>query len=247
MTATQQQTLAAICATCPHHIDGHERPSTWRTERRMAVCEVNTNGERGGRVPIPVRLTMGMCPIGKFPKAERAPVAGDEVASECGCKKAPPKTTHTGASVVMWPRWAEKRRMWRMDDRTKRPVSATVWKVAPAGVAWYGLPMPLRWWIVLRYGIVRDYPGCGCLVALKKFAPWLDAPLGLLEHVRIGVVAPLAVWWHSRWLTVQTPTGRKQVENPAWQPVPGADPKAAAWVLLVLLVVFVALVGSVVA
>lgn len=244
--ATHQQTLAAICATCPHHVNSEDRPGTLPTDRRIAVCDVAGRGDRGGRVPIPVRLTMGMCPIGKFPHNERAPVA-DQADAGCGCSKSPAKTAPTGASVVMWPRWAEKRRMYRLDNRTSRPVGESVWKVVMRGVAWYGLPMPLRWWVMLRYGIVRDYAGCGCIVAVKKLAPWLDWPLGVVESVRLGVVAPVAVWWHSRWLTVQTPKGRKQVENPNWQPVPGVPPSAAAWWLLFLLAVFFALVGSVVA
>ena len=237
------QTRAAICVTCPHHVHSNERPGSLTTEARMAMCEISTDGTTNSRVPIPVRLTMGMCPIGKFPLAEKVTT---EKRSGCGCK-AGKTTTETGAITVLWPRSAERATMYTLHKRTKRPAAHDGWAIKQRGFAWYGLPMPLRWWIMLRYGIVREYQGCGCLVWLKNRAPWLDAPLGLLERFRLRVVAPMCVWWHARKMTLDTPTGSVQVDNPSWRAVPGVPAKPAAWMLALLLVAFVALVGSVVA
>ncbi len=237
------QTLAAICVTCPHYIKSDELSDALPTARRMAVCEI-TNSGKGDRVPIPVRITVGNCPIGKFP---RSVVKAREKGKSCGCKSgSTPAPQTTTAAVVRWPRSAQRATMYQFSKRTRRVVGSEGWK-ATGRLEWYGLPMPLRWWIMFRYGIVREYQGCGCLVWLKNRAPWLDAPLGLLERFRLRVVAPVCVWWHARKMTLETPTGSVQVDNPAWRAVPGLPAKPAAWMLALLLVAFVALLGSVVA
>lgn len=242
------QTRAAICLTCPHYIASDERSDAMPAARRMAVCEITNGGETGGRVPIPVRITVGNCPIGKFPRKQVADNTAPTKPRSCGCggkgTQEPPKDT--GETVVYWPRSARRTTMYQVSKRTRRVVSSEGWH-ATGRIAWYGLPMPLRWWIMLRYGIVRPYEGCGCLVWLKKRAQWLDGPLSLVERFRLSVVAPVCVWLHRRWLTVPINTGSVRIENPDWQPFAGIPAKPAAWTLAVLLVVFLALVGSVVA
>lgn len=248
------QTLAAICATCPHHVHSDELPANLPPDRRMAVCEIGQGmGGSGGRVPIPVRITVGNCPIGKFP---RSVVKAREKGKRCGCRTGvqPPvpssadvntaASTVVGAAIVRWPRWAERATMYRVSKRTRRLESSEGWR-ARGGLEWYGLPMPLRWWIMARYGVVRSYHGCGCLVWLKQRAPWLDGPLTLLERVRLQLVAPLCVWWHARHVSVEIPAGSVRVDNPAWRPLPrawlGRDGKGtgAAWVLAGLLMLAV--------
>lgn len=252
--ATQQQTLAVICATCPHHVHGHERPATLPTDKRLALCEIS---DARTRVPIPVRLTLAMCPLGKFPRPQASTPREETAAPRrgCGCgvggggggngnasPRHAPQQVSTGASIVLWPRSAQQRQMWRMDAKTRRPRASVVWAPWLKGVAWYGIPMPLRWWIMLRHGVVRRYEGCGCLVAVKRAAPWLEGPLALLEQLRLGAVAPAAVWWHDRWTWQDTVYGRVQVENEAWEALPGVRPQhrqRAAWGLAVMLMLAV--------
>jgi hypothetical protein len=238
------QTLAAICVTCPHHIKSDELSDALPLARRMAVCEITNGGDKNARVPIPVRITVGNCPIGKFP---RSVVQSREKGKSCGCKGgSEPTPQPTTAAIVRWPRSAQRATMYQFSKRTKRVTGSDGWK-ATGSLEWYGLPMPLRWWIMVRYGIVRSYAGCGCLVWLKNRAPWLDGPLTMLERFRLSVVAPVCVWWHSRKVTLDTPTGSVQVDNPSWRAVPGVPAKSGAWMLALLLVAFVALLGSVVA
>ncbi len=251
------QTRAAICATCPHHVHSDERPGNLPTDQRMAVCEISNAGGTAGRVPIPVRLTMGMCPIGKFPQvmgqaseraSEQASGGKAEGKGGCGCKgkqrgKAAEQAA-PGPVVVMWPRSARREMRYQFSRRTRRVVASEGW-AAQGSLQWYGLPMPLRWWIMLRYGVVRQYEGCGCLVWLKRRAAWLDGPLGLLERFRLGVVAPVCAWWHSRLITIEIPQGTVTIDNPAWHPLPravqGKDGKgtAAAWVVAGLMMLAV--------
>jgi hypothetical protein len=72
-----------------------------------------------------------------------------------------------------------------------------------AGVKWYGLPEPLRWWAVLRIGKQREWPGCGCVKWLKDRAPWL--PMGWAPWLRSRLFLPVMRRWHAQ---IQTRHGK---------------------------------------
>jgi hypothetical protein len=41
------------------------------------------------------------------------------------------------------------------------------------GAAWYGAPMPLRWWFRARFGVWARVEGCGCVKMLKDAWLWV--------------------------------------------------------------------------
>lgn len=134
--------------------------------------------------------------------------------------------------VVMWPRW----------------VGANG-KLACKGVAWIGLPFPLRLWVAVRTGLVREWPGCGCNRFLKQAAPWASDAVAWASTRLLRGVVWCARWWHSQTEEVRVRDARGQaagsITRPRedWQPIAGSPAflTRVAWLLagMLLLACFV--------
>lgn len=64
------------------------------------------------------------------------------------------------------------------------------------GRKWFGVPDPLRWVFLFRWGRQPRREGCGCVVSWKmsKWGRWLDPWLSISEELRGRAAAAIQGW-----------------------------------------------------
>ena len=185
---------------------------------RAAICDACPHVIYVDERPttLPYKQRAAVCGINRKPIVFSVTVAG------CPIGSFPDPQTQ----VVMWPRWA-----------------GANGKLACKGVAWIGLPFPLRLWVAVRTGLVRDWPGCGCNRFLKQAAPWASDAVSWASTRLLRGVVWCARWWHSQTEEVRVRDARGQaagsITRPReeWQPIAGPPAFLArvAWLLAGLL------------
>jgi hypothetical protein len=191
---------------------------------RAAICDACPHVVYVDERPttLPYKQRAAVCGINRKPIVACVTIAG------CPIGAFPDPQTQ----IVMWPRWAGK------DG-----------KLACKGIAWIGLPFPLRLWVAIRTGLVRDWPGCGCVRFLKERIPLAGGLVRVASGATLAAVVKCSRWWHSQYEEVRVRDAKGQTVGSVmrlregWEPIAGSHEfrERIAWFLvgLVMLACFV--------